>query len=194
MLRGIKVWVKPWAASAITGMFVFGTFHQVLVEWAPGVYIGVPVALVLSIPIVAAFAAIPRDQVGPSGLTFGLVVFAGFVPHYALITVAMWDRTFDDGPRGGWALLAIVSAPLLSGLLAWLLWSSVRGTVLLVVGMLLLTFSISGFQESEPDRRNLGALICLLPACIAAGWVLARLGKRSVGAHVPKTGRQHPVG
>ncbi len=105
MLRGIKSWVKPWAVSATVGLLIFGAFHQVLVAWAPGVFVGLPVALVLSIPIVAAYAAITRDHFKPSGLTFGLVIFAGFVPHYALITIAMWDRTFDDGPRGGWALL-----------------------------------------------------------------------------------------
>jgi hypothetical protein len=172
-------WLRPWAASAITGMLVFATVHQVLVAWAPAVYIGVPVALVLSIPIVAAYAALARDGDKPSGTLFGLVVFAGFVPHYVLITIAMWDRTFDDGPRGGWLSLALISAPLLSGGLAWFVWRSLRGTILLMAGMLVLTSGISGFQESEPDRANLGALVALLPACLAAGWVLARVRERS---------------
>ena len=179
MRGGLNGWVRPWAASATTGIFVFATLHQVLVAWAPAVYIGLPVALVLSIPIVAAYGTLARDSHEPTGTIFGLVVFAGFVPHYALITVAMWNRTFDDGPRGGWLLLALVSAPLLSGVIAWLLWRSVRGTLLLAAGMLVLTFGISGFQESEPDRANLGALVSLLPACLAAGWVLARLRERS---------------
>lgn len=179
MRMGLKRWVRPWAASATTGIFVFASAHQVLVAWAPAVYVGLPVALVLSIPIVASYASLTRDRNAPSGFIFGLVVFAGFVPHYALITIAMWDRTFDAGPRGGWLLLALVSAPLLSGAIAWVLWRSVRGTLILAAGMLVLTFGISGFQESEPDRANLGALISLLPACLAAGWVLARVHQRS---------------
>jgi hypothetical protein len=133
----------------------------------------------LSIPIVAAYAALTRDGDQPSGTVFGLVVFAGFVPHYALITIAMWDRMFDDGPRAGWLVLALISAPLLGGALAWYLWRSRRGTILLMAGMFILTFGISGFQESEPDRANLGALVSLLPACLAAGWVLARVRERS---------------
>jgi len=172
-------WLLPWAASAITGILVFGTVHQFLVAWAPFVYIGVPGALVLSIPIVAAYAALARDGDKPSGTLFGLVVFAGFVPHYALITIAMLGRTFDDGPRGGWQLLALISAPLLSAGLAWYLWRSRRGTILLMAGMFILTFGITGFQESEPDRANLGALVSLLPACLAAGWVLARVRERT---------------
>jgi len=171
--------LRPWAASAITGILVFATVHQFLVAWAAGVYVGVPVALVLSIPIVAAYAALLRDRAKPPGTVFGLVVFAGLVPHYALITIAMWDRTFDDGPQSGWMLLALVSAPLLSGALAWYVWRSRRGTTWLVAGMLVLTFGISGFQESEPDRANLGALVSLLPACLAAGWVLARVRERT---------------
>lgn len=186
MRGGLKGWVRPWAASATTGIFVFATVHQVLVAWAPAVYFGLPVALVLSIPIVAAYAAFARDSHEPTGTIFGLVVFVGFVPHYALITIAMWGRTFDDGPRGGWLLLALVSAPLLSGVIAWLFWRSVRAALLLSAGMLVFTFGISGFQESEPDRANLGALVSLLPACLAAGWVLARVRERSsVGSTTP---------
>ena len=172
-------WLRPWAASATTGMFVFATVHQVLVAWAPGVYVGLPVALVVSIPTVAAYARLTRDHDERSGAIFGLVVFAGFVPHYALITIAMWGRSFDDGPRGGWQLFALLSAPLVSGVLAWYLWRSPRGTLILAAAILVLTFSISGFQESEPDRANLGALVSLLPACLAAGWVLARVRERS---------------
>jgi hypothetical protein len=82
-------WLLPWAASATVGIFVFATAHQFLVAWAPGVHVGVPVALVLSIPIVAAYAALLRDRAKPPGTVFGLVVFAGLVPHYALITIAM---------------------------------------------------------------------------------------------------------
>jgi hypothetical protein len=179
MRKRLSGWLLPWAGSATAGLLVFATVHQFLVAWAPGVYIGVPVALVLSIPIVAAYAALTREPEGPAGTVFGLVVFAGFVPHYALITIAMWNRTFDDGPRGGWLVLALASSPLLSAALAWYLWRSRRGTILLVAGMLILTFSISGFQESEPDRANLGALVSLLPACLAAGWVLAKVRDRS---------------
>jgi hypothetical protein len=155
-------------------MLVFGTFHQVLVGPTWFVYVGVLFALVLTMPIVASYAGVVRDREELSGLIFGLVVFAGFVPHYALITVAMWNRTFNQGPEGGWELLALVSAPLLSGSLGWVLWRSVRGTVLLVAGMLVLALMVGGFQQSEPDIRNLGALVSLLPACVAAGWVLQR--------------------
>jgi hypothetical protein len=135
MGKRLNGWLLPWAASVITGILVFATVHQFLVAWAPGVYVGVPVALVLSIPIVAAYAALTRDGDQPSGTVFGLVVFAGFVPHYALITIAMWDRTFDDGPRAGWLVLALISAPLLGGALAWYLWRSRRGTILLMAGI-----------------------------------------------------------
>ena len=178
MRKRVTGWVGPWAASATAGMLVFASIHQVLVAWAPSVFVGLPIALVLSIPIVAAYASLDSDHAEPSGTLFGLVVFAGFVPHYALITIAMWDRTFDDGPRVGWQLLALISAPVLGGGLAWHLWRSLRGTVLLVTGMLVLTVSISGFQESEPDRANLGAFASLLPACLAAGWTLAQVRRR----------------
>ena len=166
-------------ASATAGLVIFGAFHQVLVGIAPAVFIGVPMAWLLSVPIVAAYARILREHGTPSGSTFGLVVFAGLVPHYVLITVAMWGRTFDDGPRGGWELLAFCSAALVSGVTAALLWRSVRGTVWLVIGMVLLTITITGFQASEPDLRNLGALASLLPACLAAGWTLGHFAPTS---------------
>jgi hypothetical protein len=173
----IARWWRPWVLAAITGMAVFGTLHQVLVDWAPVVFIGLPAALVLSIPIVLAYAAINRSTAA-AGLGFGLVVFLGLVPHYLLITVGMWGRSFDDGPKGSWSELAIVSAPILSGLLTWFVWRSARATIWIVLGMLLFAFLVSVFQESEPDRRNLGALVSLLPACVIAGWVLARTQPR----------------
>lgn len=71
-------WLLPWAAAAITGILAFGTVHQFLVAWAPFVYIGVPVALVLSMPIVVAYASLARDGDNPSGTLFGFVVFSGF--------------------------------------------------------------------------------------------------------------------
>lgn len=189
MFKRLIRWGKPWLLSATLGLVVFGLLHQVLVAPTLAVFMGVPAAVVLSIPIIAAYAALRRAGVEPSGPTFGLMVFAGFVPHYALITVAMWDRTFDDGPRGGWLLLALASAPAVSGSLCWLRCRSARATVLLVLGTLILTFGISGFQESEPDARNLGAFISLLPACLGAGWILARTAPKRARAGVPTSRR-----
>jgi hypothetical protein len=39
MGKRLNGWLLPWAASAVTGMLVFATVHQVLVGWAPIVYI-----------------------------------------------------------------------------------------------------------------------------------------------------------
>ena len=162
-------WWRPWAASALAGIVVFGIFHQFLVDWAPIVPVfGAPMALVLSIPIVVAYAAANR----PNGSLFGVVVFAGFVPHYALVTVGMWGRTFDDGPRAGFDFLAAIAAAVVSGILAWYLWRSGKATGVMAVAVFCLTFMSGGFQFSEPDLRNLGAFISLLPACVVAGWVL----------------------
>ena len=175
MRRAISRWWKPWLLSGATGMVVFGLVHQVLVVPAPFVFVGVPMAVALSTPIVASYAALGRAGAPPTGVEFGFIVFAGFVPNYALITVAMWGRTFDDGPRGGWQFLAVVSAPIVSGLLCWLRFRSVLGTVLLVLGTGVLTFFVTGFQQSEPDWRNVGAFVSMLPACLAAGWMLGRV-------------------
>jgi hypothetical protein len=175
----VRNWFKPWVASATAGLLTFGAFHQVFVDLAPAVFIGLPMAWLLSVPIVAAYAGFCRRHGAPSGAVFGLVVFAGLVPHYVLITVAMWGRTFDDGPRGGWEILAVSSAPIVSGVAAWALWRSVRGTLWLVVGMVTLTVMISGFQASEPDLRNLGALVSLFPACLAAGVMLGHFAPAS---------------
>jgi hypothetical protein len=178
-IKRLGPWVVPWIASATCGFVVFGLFHQVLVDWAPVVFVGVPVAIVLSIPLVVAFAKVRREPGLASGLLFGLVVFAGFVSHYALTTVAMWDRTFDDGPRGGWQIAATLAAPALSGWLCWQRWRSTGGAVWMVFGVLLLAFGVGGFQETEVDWRNFGALVSMLPATAAAGWVLARLSGAS---------------
>lgn len=168
-------WIVPWLASATSGLVVFGLFHQVLVAWAPVVFLGTPVAIVVSIPIVVAFARIQHKSGRVSGLLFGLVVFAGFLAHYALITVAMWDRTFDDGPRGVWQIAAILASPAVGGWLCWQRWRSASGAVWMVFGVLVLTLGVTGFQESEVDWANFGALVSMLPATVAAGWVLARL-------------------
>jgi len=169
-----RPWLAPWARSAIAGMVVFGVFHQFLVEPTLFVFLGIPMALALSTLIVAAFAAMRRSVAHPSGIVFGLVVFAGFVPHYGLITVAMWDRTVDDGPRGGWEVLALASAPLTAAVAAWVLWRSTRAALLLALAVALLALMVNGFQVSEPDRQNVGALVSMLPATISAGWILAR--------------------
>ncbi len=170
----IRRWFKPWVLSALVGLVVFGTFHQFLVVWAPTVYLGLFMALVMSIPIVAAYATMDYEQVDVSGPIFGLVIFAGMVPHYVFITIGMWNRASIEGPRGGWQLLAIVSAPLVAGLLCWFLWHSVRGTVWLVGATFLAALMLSGNQQTNPSSRNLGALLCLLPAFVAAGWTLQR--------------------
>lgn len=189
----LRRWVRPWLATGTTGLVVFGLLHQVLVDVAPFVFVGLPMALVLSVPIVAAYATIPSRSDPTTGPVLGLVAVAGFTVHYPLITVAMWDRTFDDGPRGGWQLLAIVGSPVVAGMLSAIRFRSGRSTALLVVAMAAMTVMISGFQESEPDWRNVGAYVSLLPSCVAAGWVLQRTaperGTERTFPATPRVGR-----
>ena len=47
--------------------------------------------------------------------------------------------------------------------------------LLLAVAVALLALMVNGFQVDEPDRRNLGALVSMLPAAVSGGWILARL-------------------
>ena len=59
-----RPWLAPWARSSIAGMVVFGVFHQFLVEPTLFVFVGIPMAMALSILIVAAFIAALIAQAG----------------------------------------------------------------------------------------------------------------------------------
>ncbi len=169
MFRRIISWAKAVAVAGAAAMLTFATAHQLLVALAPSVYVGVPFAVILAVPLVAGYVALRRAGRGRSGLAYGGLVTLGLVPHFLLIMAGMVGRTFHEGPRRAWFVAALLVAPVVSGAWAWWRTRHVRASLLVGVGTGLVGLAIGDFQASEVDLPNLGAFVSTVVACLAGG-------------------------
>ena len=161
----------PWLGSSFAAMIVFASLHQVLVAWAPVVFAGLLMAPVAGLPVVVAYSSIVTSS-SMSARGWGAMLAVGLSASYLVITVSMWGRTFEQGPRGVWSWCSLAAAPLVVGVLCAVATRSARSTALAVVGTAVVTVMTTGFQQSEPDLRNVGAHVCLVVACLVGGWTL----------------------
>ena len=163
----------PWLRSSFAAMLVFATLHQVLVAWAPVVFVGLLMAPIAGLPVVVAYASIATSS-RMTALGWAAVLAVGLSIAYGVITISMWGRTFEQGPREPWSWVSLVVAPLVVGVMCAVMTRSIRASVLGTIAAGVVTIMTTGFQQSEPDLRNVGAHVCLVIACFVGGWNLDR--------------------
>lgn len=162
-------------------MVVFGLAHQVLVEPSFAVFVGVPVAIALSAPLVLAHRHLVVDDeegVGEttmlSGPVLGAVVAAGLAVQLAIVLFAIRGRGVEQAPGTVPYALSVLAAAVVSGAVLWSLTQRRRPVALIAVGTGLTAVVVGALRSSEPGLAGVGVALCSILACAAAGWIADR--------------------